>query len=206
MPPKKAPAKAAAKAEEPKEEPKAAPPPEPAAPPPPSSKAKKGKAKKAKGSSDAFQTFDQKTIQEFKEAFTIIDQNKDGFIDKSDLKDMYASMGQIISDSVIQEMLDEASGPINFTVFLTLFGERLTGTDPEDVIVGAFKMFDKKDTGQISEDQLTKILTNKRGEPLDDDEIAAMYKGKPPIKDGQVDYKAFAKLITTGAQDELANA
>jgi myosin regulatory light chain 12 len=33
-----------------------------------------------------------------------------------------------------------------------------------------------------------------------------MYKGKPPIKDGQVDYKAFAKLITTGAQDELANA
>jgi len=171
-----------------------------------SSKAKGKKGGKKKGSSDAFQTFDQKTIQEFKEAFTIMDQNKDGFIDKNDLKDMYASLGQIVSDSVLQEMIDEASGPINFTVFLTLFGDRLTGTDPEDVIVGAFKMFDKKDTGIVSEDQLKKILTNKRGEPLDDDEIAAMYKGHPPIKDGKVDYKAFAKLITTGAQDELAKA
>jgi Ca2+-binding EF-hand superfamily protein len=171
-----------------------------------SSKAKAKKGGKKKGSSDAFQTFDQKTIQEFKEAFTIMDQNKDGFIDKNDLKDMYASLGQIVSDSVLQEMIDEASGPINFTVFLTLFGDRLTGTDPEDVIVGAFKMFDKKDTGIVSEDQLKKILTNKRGEPLDDDEIAAMYKGHPPIKDGKCDYKAFAKLITTGAQDELAKA
>lgn len=33
-----------------------------------------------------------------------------------------------------------------------------------------------------------------------------MHKGKPPISGGQVDYKAFAHLITTGAQDELANA
>jgi myosin regulatory light chain 12 len=33
-----------------------------------------------------------------------------------------------------------------------------------------------------------------------------MYKGKPPIKDGKVDYVAFAKLITTGAQEEMASA
>lgn len=33
-----------------------------------------------------------------------------------------------------------------------------------------------------------------------------MYKGKPPIAEGKVDYKAFAKLITTGAQEEMANA
>jgi myosin regulatory light chain 12 len=32
-------------------------------------------------------------------------------------------------------------------------------------------MFDKKDCGKISEDELNKILTNKRGEPLDDDEV-----------------------------------
>ena len=37
-------------------------------------------------------------------------------------------------------------------------------------------MFDKKETGKISEEELTKILTNKRGEPLDEDEIKAMYK------------------------------
>uniref|UniRef100_A0A1I7WGS4 EF-hand domain-containing protein n=1 Tax=Heterorhabditis bacteriophora TaxID=37862 RepID=A0A1I7WGS4_HETBA len=97
---------------------------------------------KKRSGSEAAQ-FDQKTIQEFKEAFGIMDQNKDGIIDKGDLKDLYASMGQIASDKQIEDMIKEAPGPINFT------------------------------------------------------EIKAMYK---------VDYKAFAHLITTGAQDELANA
>jgi Ca2+-binding EF-hand superfamily protein len=160
------------------------------------------KAKKAgkRRGSDAAATFDQKTINEFKEAFGIMDQNKDGVIDKNDLKDLYASMGQIADDKKLDEMIKEAGEKINFTVFLTLFGEKLTGTDPEDVIVGAFKMFDPKDTGFVSEDELVRILQNKRGEPLTDGEIEAMYKGKPPIDGGKVDYKAFARLITTGGQ------
>ncbi len=37
--------------------------------------------------------FDQKQIAEFKEAFSMIDHDSDGFIDKEDLKDMLASMG-----------------------------------------------------------------------------------------------------------------
>uniref|UniRef100_A0A1I7ZQV2 EF-hand n=1 Tax=Steinernema glaseri TaxID=37863 RepID=A0A1I7ZQV2_9BILA len=226
------------------------------------SKATKKKSSKKRSGSEAAQ-FDQKTIQEFKEAFGIMDQDKDGVISKSDLKDLYASMGQIASDKQIDDMIAEASGPLNFTVFLTLFGERLTGTDPEATIVGAFQMFDKTDSGKISEEQLVKILQNKRGEPLDDDEMKAMYKGNPPLEGGtdpeativgafqmfdktdsgkiseeqlvkilqnkrgepldddemkamykgnppleggQVDYKAFAHLITTGAQEELASA
>ena len=71
-----------------------------------------------------------------------MDQNKDGIIDKvhpstfhalfssylqNDLKDLYAVMGQIASDSQIDAMIKEAPGPLNFTTFLTLFGERLTG-------------------------------------------------------------------------------
>jgi len=169
------------------------------------SKAKaKPKARRSKG--DTSQSFDQKTITEFKEAFQLMDGNKDGIVDKSDLKDLYATLGQIPSDSQIDGMLKEADGPINFATFLNLFGDRLTGTDPEDVIIGAFKMFDKLNCGQISEEELKRILHHFRGEPFDDDELKAMYQGKPPIKDGQVDYLAFAKLITTGAQDELANA
>ena len=43
----------------------------------------KGKGKKkAKGSSNVFAMFEQSQIQEFKEAFGLIDANRDGFIDK----------------------------------------------------------------------------------------------------------------------------
>ncbi|KAI1732030.1 myosin regulatory light chain 1 [Ditylenchus destructor] len=162
----------------------------------------KKKVKKRTGSEAA--QFDQKTIQEFKEAFGIMDQDKDGIIDKNDLKNLYAMIGTVAGDSQIDNMLKEAPGPINFTVFLTLFGERLTGTDPEATILGAFQMWDKADTGFITEEQLVQILKNKRGEPLSESEIEAMYKGKPPISGGKVDYKAFTRQITTGAQEELA--
>jgi len=40
-----------------------------------------------------------------------------------------------------------AQGPINFTMFLTMFGEKLNGTDPEDVIKNAFACFDEDATG-----------------------------------------------------------
>ena len=40
------------------------------------------------------QEFVAKWLQEFKEAFNMIDQNRDGFIDKEDLHDMLASLGK----------------------------------------------------------------------------------------------------------------
>lgn len=44
-------------------------------------------------------------------------------------------------------MTGESPGPINFTMFLTLFGEKLAGTDPEEVIRNAFQCFDEDGRG-----------------------------------------------------------
>ena len=45
-------------------------------------------------------------------------------------------------------MMAEAPGPINFTMFLTMFGEKLNGTDPEEVIRNAFACFDDENSGK----------------------------------------------------------
>ena len=58
------------------------------------------------------------------------------------------------SDKYLEDMMNEAPGPINFTMFLTMFGEKLNGTDPEDVIKNAFACFDDDNTG------LEKYLNN----------------------------------------------
>ena len=50
---------------------------------------------------------------------------RDGFIDKDDLHDMLASLGKDPSEDYLEGMMSEAPGPINFTMFLTMFGERL---------------------------------------------------------------------------------
>jgi myosin regulatory light chain 12 len=52
------------------------------------------KKRAQRATSNVFAMFDQAQIQEFKEAFNMIDQNRDGFIDKEDLHDMLASLGK----------------------------------------------------------------------------------------------------------------
>lgn len=126
-----------------------------------SSKAKTKKSTKKRAqraTSNVFAMFDQSQIQEFKEAFNMIDQNRDGFIDSADLKDMFASLGKDVKDEYVEDMLNEANGAINFTMFLTLFGEKLNGTDPEDVIRNAFACFDEEGTGKVDEDRLVNLL------------------------------------------------
>ena len=53
------------------------------------------KKRAQRATSNVFAMFDQDQIQEFKEAFNMIDQNRDGFIDNDDLKDMLASLGKV---------------------------------------------------------------------------------------------------------------
>ena len=58
--------------------------------------------------------------------------------------------GKNPTDEYLEAMMMEAPGPINFTMFLTMFGEKLNGTDPEDVIRNAFACFDEEGTGKRS--------------------------------------------------------
>lgn len=115
---------------------------------------KKGLIKKRanRATSNVFSMFDMCQIQEFKEAFSMIDQDRDGFITKEDLQDIFASLGKPECDQMIDSMLGEASGPINFTMFLTLFGMKMSVTDSEEVIKNALSCFDESGTGFISEE------------------------------------------------------
>ncbi len=75
-----------------------------------------------------------------------------------------------MNDQFLEEMVGEAPGPINFTMFLTLFGEKLTGTDPEEVIRNAFQCFDDSNHGSINEDRLRELLTT-MGDRYTDDQV-----------------------------------
>ncbi|XP_043286995.1 myosin regulatory light chain sqh isoform X1 [Venturia canescens] len=183
------------------------------------------KKRAQRATSNVFAMFDQAQIAEFKEAFNMIDHNHDGFIDKEDLHDMLASLGtyplfQSIletcmkkkkkvspelagknpTDEYLEGMMNEAPGPINFTMFLTLFGERLQGTDPEDVIKNAFGCFDEENTGHINEERLRELLTT-MGDRFTDDDVDEMYR-EAPIKGSMFDYLEFTRILKHGAKDK----
>ena len=96
----------------------------------------------------------------FSKAFQLMDQDKDGIIGKNDLRATYDSIGRLAVEKELDEMVNEAPGPINFTQLLTLFATRMSGgSDDDDVVIGAFKSFD--DNGRIdSEKYLLATFTN----------------------------------------------
>jgi len=48
---------------------------------------------------------------------------------------LFPLTGQEPTDAVVDGMMSEAPGPLNFTMFLTLFGEKLTGKWPQDMVL-----------------------------------------------------------------------
>jgi len=89
-----------------------------------------------------FDMFSQKQVGEYKEGFQLVDRDRDGIIGKQDLRQMYDELGRISSDKELDDMLADASGPINFTMFLNMFAERQTGeADDDEVVAKAFMAF-----------------------------------------------------------------
>lgn len=166
------------------------------------SKGKKGSKKKAqRATSNVFAMFEQSQIQEFKEAFNMIDQNRDGFIDKNDLKAVFDSLGKLVNDSYVEDMLNEATGPVNFTMFLTLFGDKISGTDPEDVIRNAFASFDIEGNGTIEESKLKRLCMS-MSDRFTEEEWEMMMDDCPVNKKGDLLYKEFVSLIKNGPKED----
>merc|ERR1712037_9908 len=169
-----------------------------------SRKTKKPKKRAQRATSNVFAMFGQDQIQEFKEAFTMIDQNRDGFIDTEDLHDMLASLGKDPTQDYLARMVAEAPGPINFTMFLTMFGEKLSGTDPEDVIRNAFACFDENNSGKLNEEYLREMLMT-TGDRYTEEQVDELLREAPIDANGDFDYIEFVKILKNGKVDPDAN-
>nr|AHC56512.1 regulatory myosin light chain [Peripatoides novaezealandiae] len=151
----------------------------------------KTKKRAQRATSNVFAMFEQNQIAEFKEAFSMMDQNKDGFVDKDDLKDTFASLGRAPPDSEIDAMLNEASGPINFTIFL----EDLLQYSQLPWKIDVLLLFSQDFQAVYPEDRLRELLTGV-GDKFTDDDVSCAFKG------AVWPYNAFSKLFTGGREDE----
>jgi len=163
----------------------------------------KGKGKKKqKNPSNVFSMFEKSQLQEFKEAFGMIDNNRDGTIDAADLKGTYASLGIMnVEDEMVANMMKEAPAALTFTVFLGMLAEKLHGTDPEDVILDAFKEFDENNTGFIPKAELQECLMS-QADRFNQEEMDKFFAIARVNEEGLVDYKDLAYVITHGQSED----
>jgi len=159
------------------------------------------KQRSQRATSNVFSMFDQSQIAEFKEAFTLIDANRDGFICGEDLQDIYSSLGVKKTDKEIEEMLDDAPAQLNFTGLLTMMGNKMKGTDPEETIKQAFHVLAGDDKGVIPKDLISELLTT-QADRFTTAELNQMFQIAPIDASGNLDYKSLCYIVTHGSEED----
>lgn len=97
--------------------------------PPAAHASPRGGSQHPRQSSGVYSTFSTKQIQGFKEAFNMLDEDSNGLISRNDLRATLRNLGGEDSEAIVKRYFDSAIGGqqsgINFTQFLTMFGEHL---------------------------------------------------------------------------------
>jgi len=157
-------------------------------------------SKKAKRSgSNIFAMFSQRQIQEFKEAFGIMDTDKDGILSASDLTAAFGAVGKSISDGEASGMLSEAPGPVNFTQMVTLFAEKMAGgADDDDTILKSFDAFEIN--GKIDAEMFKHSLMT-WGDKFTGTEVDEAFS-EFVIEDGQIDAVHLKGLMVAKKEEE----
>merc|ERR1711897_124320 len=90
--------------------------------------------------------FSAEQIEMYKECFKLMDVNKDGTIDKNDLRGAFDNVGVLMSEGELDSLLGEISGPCNYDNMVKMFQEKMAGdgNDPDDLITQAFKSYDNE--------------------------------------------------------------
>ncbi|KAG8994274.1 hypothetical protein FRB93_001644 [Tulasnella sp. JGI-2019a] len=129
--------------------------------------------------SGVFTLFQPAQIQQFKEAFSLIDQDGDGMVTEADLKSIFASLGITPTRHMMDSLLNARPGGdlpdtmdrgVNFTMFLTMMGEHLLELDAEAELLEAFESFDENDEGKVKCEEMRKWLSEV-GDRMDDSEV-----------------------------------
>merc|ERR1711981_1066570 len=99
-----------------------------------------------------FDFFSQSAIQQFKEAFGIMDINKNGILEADDLVQAFTNVGKSVSAGEAQAMLDETSAPVNFTKMVLLFADEMAGKIDAEMFRHSLMTFGDKFSAQECED------------------------------------------------------
>merc|ERR1711915_152600 len=88
--------------------------------------------------------FSEDQIQMYKDCFKLMDINKDGILDKNDLRGAFDNVGVLMSESELDGLLGEANGACTVDAMINMFAEKMAGegADSDELILQAFMAYD----------------------------------------------------------------
>lgn len=140
----------------------------------------------------------QNNIAEFRQAFDIIDKNKDGVITVDDLYELMKSFGQELSHNELKDMIRHADADgndeVDFTEFMALLTRQLKQNDITDELKSAFQLFDKNGDGFITKADLAPVMQT-LGYDTSSEFLRKLINDGDRDRDGKISFVEFCNLM-----------
>merc|ERR1712193_495462 len=145
--------------------------------------------------------FSAEQIEMYKECFKLMDVNKDGTIDKNDLRGAFDNVGVLMSEGELDGLLGEVGGPCSLDNMVKMFQEKMAGgsNDPDDLIVRAFKAYEVE--GKIEAEMFRHALMN-FGDKFNKAEVDYIFGEFEVDDDGFIASKDVIGLFVAGGGEE----
>jgi len=145
--------------------------------------------------------FSAEQLDMYKECFKLMDIDKDGTINKNDLRAAFDNVGKLMSEGELDDMLSEVGGPCSFDGMVKMFQEKMAGgsNDPDELIVRAFKAFD---TEGKTEAEMFRHALMTWGDKFSQAEIDDIFGEFEIDDDGFIETKAIISLFVAGGGEE----
>ncbi|XP_010515631.1 PREDICTED: calmodulin-like protein 9 [Camelina sativa] len=142
--------------------------------------------------------FTDEQIQEFYEAFCLIDKDSDGFITKEKLTKVMKSMGKNPKAEQLQQMMSDVdifgNGGITFDDFLYIMAQNTSQESVSDELIEVFRVFDRDGNGFISPLELGEGMKD-MGMKITAEEAEHMVREADLDGDGFLSMHEFCKMM-----------
>ncbi|XP_024369922.1 calmodulin-like protein 3 [Physcomitrium patens] len=161
------------------------------------------------GNTKMSQDLTASAVKDLEDVFKMLDRNGDGKISKTELGAVLGSLGEILTDPELEQMIREVDvdgdGGIDLQEFIKLNAEcvdakRLTAEGEadshiEEALQSAFNVFDSDNDGFISAGELHRVLSSLGDDNISLDDCRYMISCVDADGDQLVDFKEFRKLM-----------
>jgi len=145
--------------------------------------------------------FSEDQLQMYKDCFKLMDINKDGQLDKNDLRGAFDNVGVLMSEGELDGLLGEIGGACTYDNMVKMFQEKMAGdgNDSDDLIVQAFKAYDNE--GKIDSKMFTHALKT-WGDKMTDAEIDDIFGEFEIDEDYMIKTKDVVGLFVAVKEEE----
>ena len=131
---------------------------------------------------------------EFRDAFNQFDNEGTGKIDLKDVAPILRSLGHQVGANFLEEVETNETGKVDLPELLSVFARSMKGADENHHLIAAFKVFDREGSGEITIEDLEKVLAN-LGDKMSRQEVVEMIREADQDDSGTIDQDEFVRMM-----------